>query len=295
MRQWKAHDHRGIWALAFSLDGRLLATASQAEVAVWNPAVTDDNRLVQRFATTRTFSAACAWTARELVTAAGGSVTLVDWASKSDRQIHLDEHRDGGRGVQTVTVSPDGRWLIAGLCGRLFRLDLAHPDLAPVEWTLGGSNSLYHSFSPDGQLLATARDAAQIVLWNTADWSEHAVIETADKRRVDAHGVEFHRDGRTLLVARGNGVVESWDAETGERLRQWTGHRSFALQGRWHPDGRAFATCGSDGTVRLWVGDHCTVYDWGLGQVNRLAFAPDGLTLAVGTYNGHVVIQDVEL
>ena len=62
------------------------------------------------------------------------------------------------------------------------------------------------------------------------------------------------------------------------------------------PDGNIIAT--TDGElVRLFSsidGHQIAAYDWQLGQIFALAFAPDGLTIAGGSRDGHIVIWDVE-
>jgi hypothetical protein len=38
----------------------------------------------------------------------------------------------------------------------------------------------------------------------------------------------------------------------------------------------------------------CAVYDWGLGKVRAVAFAPDGMTAVAAGDNRKVLIWDVE-
>lgn len=62
------------------------------------------------------------------------------------------------------------------------------------------------------------------------------------------------------------------------------------------PDSRSIATGSEDGIVTLWdvgTGREMVRFDWQLGPVHSLAFAPDGMTLAAG-YAGKIVVWDVE-
>ena len=63
------------------------------------------------------------------------------------------------------------------------------------------------------------------------------------------------------------------------------------------PDGRRLLTASHDGSIRAWdanTGEPGPQFDWGIGPVTALAFAPDGLTCAAGGLNGKVVVWDVD-
>lgn len=64
---------------------------------------------------------------------------------------------------------------------------------------------------------------------------------------------------------------------------------------RW--DGRHLVSACQDKQVRVWdvkTGELLRSYDWKVGAVTALAFAPDGLTVAAGGEKGQVVVWDWE-
>jgi WD40 repeat protein len=66
----------------------------------------------------------------------------------------------------------------------------------------------------------------------------------------------------------------------------------------WHPAGRVLATAGLDGTVRFWdsgAARELACFDWEIGRVNRVAFAPDGMTAVAAGHLGLAVRWDVEV
>jgi WD40 repeat protein len=79
--------------------------------------------------------------------------------------------------------------------------------------------------------------------------------------------------------------------------REIRGHKRHVKCGAFSPAGTCLATGGLDGTVIFWeLGSwhQLAHYDWQVGPVHALAFAPDGMTAAVGGEKG-IVIFDVDL
>ncbi len=64
------------------------------------------------------------------------------------------------------------------------------------------------------------------------------------------------------------------------------------------PDSRLLLTAAKGKVVRLWdvaTGRLLHTFDFDVGEVTGVAFAPDGMTAAVGGTNGKVVIWDVDV
>jgi WD40 repeat protein len=70
--------------------------------------------------------------------------------------------------------------------------------------------------SPDGTLGATAGDTT-IRLWNTGDWSCQNVLDTKGTQN---RGLHFTGDGKFLVNATADGLLESWDPNTGAMVQQ---------------------------------------------------------------------------
>ena len=100
------------------------------------------------------------------------------------------------------------------------------------------------------------------------------------------------------LAAVGDGpeaAVRLWDLDTGAETT-WAGHTGHVLGLAFSPSSPLLATCGEDGTVRLWdrSGGAAGVRTTGPGPfgggVRAVAFTPDGRYLATANANGMVYL-----
>jgi len=66
-------------------------------------------------------------------------------------------------------------------------------------------------------------------------------------------GLGFSPDGQFLASGDSNGSVWFWDWKTTRNVRSFKAHDSVCSGLEWHPlEPSKFATCGWDGTVKLW-------------------------------------------
>jgi WD40 repeat protein len=154
------------------------------------------------------------------------------------------------------------------------------------------------TFSPDGTQLATNTIAVTEV-WRAADAQR---VRTFRNEVTNSRGaVCFSPDGQRLAFAYSK-WVEVWAIPDGAaplvRFAAGTGRSPILWAVNWTADGRGLLTAGNDGCVRLWDPDTGTerkAFDWGIGKLYGAAFAPDGLTCAVCSATGQVVVWDVDL
>lgn len=102
-------------------------------------------------------------------------------------------------------------------------------------------------------------------------------------------------DGRRLLAFVGN-ILAVWDFARPEWYFPWQDEPRI-LDAAYSPDGQMLAVTRRDGTVTLHDADTLAprrTYDWKLGPLHSVAFAPDGLTCAAGATRRRVVTWDLE-
>ncbi|MGY1620543.1 toll/interleukin-1 receptor domain-containing protein [Geodermatophilus sp. SYSU D00691] len=303
-----APDEHEVYAMAWSTDGKHLATADMdTEVVVWDassgsplgPPVGEDAHPPGEPLTTQ---GAVAWSSdgARLVSAGPGNVVLIHSVVQGRPVGQPLTIRSGG--VETFALSPDGtRLATAGFAGGAVRIWDTSTGAAvgpPLPGDGGWISEL--TWSPDGSRLAGA-GLAGTTLWTLGE-------RTPDRQVVDeelSEDVAWSPDGN-LLAAVGFDV-QLFDAATGDRIGQpahdhETG--SFLADSRlvdidWSPAGDRLVTGAVDGTMRIWALTpmatlHSTVAVQHTGEVSVLAWSGQGAQLVSGDWEGKVKVRDMD-
>ncbi|MBI3724645.1 protein kinase [bacterium] len=262
-------------AVAFSPDGRTLATVGATTCELWDvdaaerrfvlPAGEKDDDV-----TTVAFST----DGKLLATAGGGLVKLWDPATGTFlRQLM----RDGGD-VRAIVFSPDGRRL-AGAGSLDVHVWETGGKSAPLRLhTEGRPRAL--AFAPDGATLVTG-GSSEVQLWDTASAQCLRRVLAHDR---DVSACLFSPDGRGLLTSGADGV-RRWSIEERPERPTFRGRErsldDFALS----PTTATVALVGGPGSVEilsLETGKVTVSLSTMCGGGGTAAFSPDGKTIAVG-------------
>lgn len=271
----------GVFALAFSPDGTLLATGGSGDplVELWN--VATGERMAALKGHTMGVNAVAFHPQGTLLVTAGGDKTAMVWDVVGRVRVGVLKNPDM---VTSVAFSPDGT-LLAAACGEkgVPVWDMSGRTLKDTfDGHAGGATSV--AFSHDGTLLASGGSSPSALLWDLPEGARPLSLLTT----ASVYGVAFNPGGTLLATVGGELPVRLWDVAARREAAVLPGHTDSVSAVAFSPDGTLLATSGADRTVRLWDVAGRSLVDvlTGFGdRVGTVAFNHDGTLLAAGSFD----------
>lgn len=280
-----------VWALAFSADGKYLASGSSDRTArVWDLATFRDVTTLFAGAPPLTPPLALAWAPD------GKSVALAapDWRVKlcdlrtGEVQLALTGHAGE---VTCLAFSPDGRTVASGSKDSTLKLwdRLTGQEIRTVRGHTSGVLAL--AYSPDGKQLASAGEDHTVRLWDAVLGQE---LQALRGHTAAVQALAFAPDGRNLASGGADQTIRVWNLVQAGEPRTLSGHEGVIRALAYSPSG-TLASASEDGTVLLWPpdpGKEPRTLRGHLGGVSALAFSVGGRTLVSGGTDSHIVVWD---
>ncbi|MGH7170470.1 MAG: WD40 repeat domain-containing protein [Gemmataceae bacterium] len=149
-------------------------------------------------------------------------------------------------------------------------------------------------FSPDSKTLYTGNDQT-IHGWEAATGKQTYRFQHSTEKETRVDTIVFSRDGKLFATAGGrNGLVHLWDTHAGKLLHVFGGHKRYVRCAAFSPDSNLLATGLDDWTVRLWdvkSGKEVRKVESHPGEIVAVAFTPDGKELATANRQ-HMFAED---
>jgi WD40 repeat protein len=250
----KGHT-RTVWSLAFSPDGKTLASASEdSSVRLWG---LDGTEPVLRAKPAEGLgggisSLAYSPDGRYLAFGTQHSVLQIWDVSGPLPMLHANI-RGLSLSAQAVVFGPDSRTLAetSGGTVRLWNLGAGKPTERRLDGHTSQVNAL--AFSPDGKTLATGAGDGLVRLWDLSP-AEPKLITELDMKPADVWMAAFSPDGRSLVVTTRKGAGRIWDvngAVVRERAKLPNDNSDWVHLAGFDAAGQTFVTYGGP-RLRRW-------------------------------------------
>ena len=222
----------------------------------------------------------------ETIASASYDRTIKLWQPDGTPIKTLEGHQDW---VQDVNFSPDGKILASvGGDGNIIlwqKIEKPKTGNQPksTDWTMLKKIPAHQdwimgvSFSPDGQIIATASKDKTIKLWSRTG----NLLRTLRGHKDRVLNVAFSPDGKTIASASRDKKIKLWSIN-GRLLQTLRGHSDVVSGVSFSPDGKRIVSSSLDRTLRLWSvnGELIKIMPGHEQGVESVSFSPDGKTIA---------------
>jgi WD40 repeat protein len=240
-------------ALAYSPDGKFLASGSFQEVNLWDA---QTGRLSQRLTGFAHNVVALAFSADSKLLATGGGAPTEDgevkvfevgtWKPLTDiKAAHSDT-------VYGLAFSPDGKKLASCSADKFIKVF----ELPGGKFIKAFEGHTHHvldiGWKGDGKLLASAGGDNAIKIWDYEKGEQVRTINNAHNKQVTR--LVFAGKTPTFVTCSGDQQVRSWNVDNGGNTGNYSGSNDFVYAVSVSPDGQLVAAGGEEGIVRVYRG-----------------------------------------
>ncbi len=287
------HTGRAL-AVAFSLDGRWLASGGANEILIWETGVNEPMYTLTGH-TGKIQDLAFRSNGNLVSASVDGTVRL--WNVSAQREIRAFEGHAGQ--VTSVDFNPSGRRIVSGSRDRT--LKLWETDTGKLLATFEGHTDVIWSvaFSPDGSMIASGSEDGTVRLWNALDGSQ---LYSLTGHTQGVLSVAFHPDGNLIASGARDGAVRFWHINLAEssnpigEAEPFVTYDRQVMSVRFNSNGRILAVgllnSPTDNTLKLWdILTPSELQSFDTQIVHDLSFSPTRPQLAVvGSAEGTITI-----
>jgi WD40 repeat protein len=243
-------------SMAFSPDGRYIATGDDSSVKLWDAAATE---------ALATFSGGGLLvfsrdSKRLMVVSVAFSndpfrpPILTVWDMRTRQKIGTSDL--GMSFISCIALSSDDRTLAVGNeGGRVLLWDTQmQKEIGTLTEPSNSQRVLSLAFSPDGRILAWGSWDGTIKLWDTRTHQEITTLGVLSYQGHPVNAVAFSTDGKTLVSGNGDKTVKFWDMTTYQETMTISGFALDVTALAFSPDDKILAVGSYDGSVRLFFG-----------------------------------------
>ena len=280
-------NKRQIWnnseidSLAFSPDGKTLATGDTEDIRFWDPHTGDIKMELKRPPEVKKWAViSLAFSPDGNTLASGFWKTICLWNTETGELTQtLEGHEER---VNALAFSADGSTLVSASWDGSIRLWDTQTGNQQQKWNIDIEDHIQSlALSLDGSLCVGGYYSGNIHLFRTKTGTR---IQTLKGHSQEAISVTFSADMRTIASGSADGSIRIWEVASGETERTFTGYYGKFISLAVSADGKTIATPASDYKLYLWdtttFALQNTLDTTDFFPINTLAFNPEGTTIA---------------
>jgi len=204
------------FGLAYSPDGKMVATGGGFQVIFWDTA--SGKRLRTATPNAQVYRLAFSPDSKTLAVV-GEQSSKIDLIDANTGSV---TKRVSPESVQTqwaVTYSPDGNLLaVSDNKGKVQVFDSKGGE---TKWTAQGKGATWDlEFSPDSKLLTACNGSGDITTWNTSDGSRYSSLSMANAHPTGCTDGVYTPSGDVYFSEGADKVLNAWDVKSGSNLFQ---------------------------------------------------------------------------
>ncbi len=284
VKEFKDHDEN-VFSVAFSPDGKLLASGSEDKTMLLYNLETDE--LLHTFEGHFSTINDIAFNPKGKYIFSAGDKTIRIW--KPDG-TYINKIRGHKTYIWSISLTPDGNKIASGSFEEDFYLwDILNTEKLET-YSEHTKSVLAVDIDPDGDYIVSGSLDKSIKLW---DIKAANVIKTGYGHAGNIYDIKFSPDRKYIITASRDNTLKLWDAMTLTQIRTFNGHKEAVMAFDFTPDGSNIISASYDKTLRLWevpTGKCIYVYNDHEDAINTVCFSPDGEYFASGDNDDKVLV-----
>lgn len=243
-----------VQALAYSPDGRFLASGGFQEVILWD---VQTGQLRQRFTGFRDRVTALDFSRDGKYLATGGGAPAEEGELRllelSSGRVVLDKRDAHSDTIFGVRFSPDGKLLATCGADRFVKV-WEVPSGKFVKSFEGHTHHVMDvGWKGDGKLLASCSADNTVKVW---DYEKGEQVRTIQAHGKQATRMAFLGNGAQFITISGEGSAKMWNMDNGGQVRTFAAGNDFLYAVAVSPDGALVAVGGQDSVIRIFNGQN---------------------------------------